>query len=277
MTCDSRGPGALDHEPCRYGRSKLTFRGPKRVLDRPYMAFLGGCETFGRFMRSPYPALVEAGSGKTCVNLGLANAGIDAYLNDGPVMEILDRADLTIVELLGARNLNNRFYQVHTRRNDRFIAASEALRALYPKVDFSEFHFTGHLLDHLYRTCPERFATLKADLQRAWLRAMRLLLGRIGSRCMLLGLAEPAPRYHAGIASVSRRQTPAFVTREMIAQIAPLADGLVEVIVPPRAAGAADDDMAFSEMEAPAAARMLGGAAHREVAAQILARVSAKV
>ena len=46
MTYDALGAGALDYLPCRYGTSKLLFRGPRRPLKEPYIAFLSGTETY---------------------------------------------------------------------------------------------------------------------------------------------------------------------------------------------------------------------------------------
>ena len=64
------GAGALDYFPCRYGTSRLLFRGPRRMLDRPYVALLGGTETYGKYVPQPYPALIEAETGLRMVNLG---------------------------------------------------------------------------------------------------------------------------------------------------------------------------------------------------------------
>lgn len=34
MTYDALGAGALDYLPCRYGTSKLLFRGPRRPVKK---------------------------------------------------------------------------------------------------------------------------------------------------------------------------------------------------------------------------------------------------
>ena len=60
MAFENPGQGALDYFPCRYGHSKLLFRGPRRKLDGAYCAVLGGSETYGKYVREPYPALIEA-------------------------------------------------------------------------------------------------------------------------------------------------------------------------------------------------------------------------
>jgi len=36
---------SLSYAPCRYGLSRQFFRGTRRNLDAPYVAFIGGTET----------------------------------------------------------------------------------------------------------------------------------------------------------------------------------------------------------------------------------------
>mgnify|MGYP007100961825 CR=1 FL=1 len=97
MTYERIGPAALDYMPCRYGSSKILFRGPRRRLDKPYIAFLGGTETYGKFLAEPYPALVEAGLGRVCVNLGAVNAGADIYLNEPSLLEVIAGAEAVVI------------------------------------------------------------------------------------------------------------------------------------------------------------------------------------
>ena len=40
------GAGALDYSPCSYAGSRILFRGPKADLREPFVACLGGTETF---------------------------------------------------------------------------------------------------------------------------------------------------------------------------------------------------------------------------------------
>ncbi|MGB3314802.1 MAG: DUF6473 family protein, partial [Albidovulum sp.] len=59
MAYEYAGESALDYLPCRYGQSKLLFRGPRRKLDGAYAAVLGGTETYGKFVAEPFPNIVE--------------------------------------------------------------------------------------------------------------------------------------------------------------------------------------------------------------------------
>ena len=126
------GAGALDYFPCRYGASKSLFRGPLRDLSRPYVAMLGGSPTFGKYVDHPYPALVERALGLPVANLGGLNAGPDFYLSDPGLMDVAAGAQLAVVQITGAEAVSNPFYSVHGRRNDRFLAATPALRPLTP-------------------------------------------------------------------------------------------------------------------------------------------------
>ena len=44
------GAGAPEDAACRYGASRLLFRGPQRDVRGPYCVVLGGTETYGRYV-----------------------------------------------------------------------------------------------------------------------------------------------------------------------------------------------------------------------------------
>ena len=85
--------GALDYFPCRYGNSRLMFRGPRRDLDAPYAVVLGGTEVYGKFVPRPFLDLLEERLGRPVVNLGCVNAGLDAFLNDADTLQVARGAD----------------------------------------------------------------------------------------------------------------------------------------------------------------------------------------
>lgn len=267
MTYDVLGAGALDYLPCRYGTSKLLFRGPERRLDAPYVAFLGGTATYGKFIKTPFPALVESGLGVNCLNFGIANAGVDVLLNDGFLSATSNQAEATVVQVIGAQNLSNRFYTVHPRRNDRFVTASPLLTSIYPEVDFAEFHFNRHMLSCLYNVSQERFAAVRSEVQTAWLARMKLLLKRASDKVVLVWFADHAPlRQESAGFDPAMARSPLFVTREMLDELATHATDYVELVATSEAMAAGTEGMVFSQMEAMAAAEMLGPKAHGELA-----------
>lgn len=267
MAYEKLGVQPLDYQPCRYGASKLLFRGPKRCLDGRYAVCLGGTETYGKFIARPFPALVEEQAGMPCVNLGWPNAGLDVLLNEGEIIAAASRAVVTVLQVPGAQNLSNRYFSVHPRRNDRFVQASPILRAMFGEVDFTEFHFTRHMLRHLAHVSPGRFAVLRDELQTAWVARMGSLLCRIEGPVVLLWLSAHAPRARADDPDLAA--DPAFVTRAMLDAVRGKAAQVVEVTLSPAALAAGTAGMVHSEFEANIAAELPGPAAHEEVAERL--------
>lgn len=258
------GAAALDYSVCRYGSSKVQFRGPRCDLSRAYVACLGGTETFGKFVPDPFAALVQARLDVPVANLGCVNAGIDVFLNESAIADVAAGAKVTVVQILGVQNLSNRFYTVHPRRNDRFVHAAPGLKALYRDIDFTEFHFTRHLLGALARKSPDRFAIVAHELRMAWLSRMKMLLARLSSQTLLLWMANHPPPNRADTASM--QQDPLLVDTELLAAIRPYATDYLQVIGSPMAQLNGLRGMAFAEFDRPAAAEVLGPAVHHEVA-----------
>lgn len=266
MAYDYAGEGSLDYMPCRYGRSRLMFRGPRRDLSGRFVAVLGGIEAYGRYIPKPYPALLEAGLGARVVNLGCPNAGPDAWLGDPAVMDVLARAEVVVVQVPGAADLSNRFYTVHPRRNDRFLRASPLLQTIYRGVDFTEFNFTRHLLRSLHAAGPERFALVADELRSAWEARMHSLLSALPGRKVLLWLAEgpPGPRRDIPIGE------PVLVDDAMIVALAEQGDAMVMAVPSMAARARGMEGMVFPAMAEPAARGLPGVAAHEEVAAALV-------
>lgn len=258
--------GGLDYFPCRYGASKALFRGPKRDLTQPYVAVLGGSATFGKYVARPYPALVEAALAHPVANLGALNAGPDFYLSDPAVLDIAAGAQAAVVQVTGAEALSNPFYSVHSRRNDRFLAATPLLRDLFPQVDFADVHFTRHLLQVLQRCDETAYARVVAVLKQTWLDRMRLLLGRLPRRRILLWLADAPPPGRAD----SLDPAPPFIDQALLDRLRPEVSQVILATTSPQARALHPFDMTYPETEAAQAACLPGAAVHAEVAERLV-------
>jgi len=254
----------LDYQPVQYGTSKLVFRGPARDLSGDYIACVGGTETHGKFLDRPWPVLLEGDIGKTCANFGLPNAGADVLLQDTGLLELVSGACVVVLQVPCAMNLSNPFYTVHPRRNDRFLSASNRLRRLYPEVDFTEFHFTRHMMRRLSSLAPDRFRLIRDLLQEVWVDRMQRLLSHIDRPCVLLWFANHPPGTGAGSAEI--RDDPAFVSRAMVRAITPRATRLAQVVISAAARKQGTRGMRFSAMEDSVAAELPGPLAHLEAA-----------
>ncbi|MEO0937926.1 MAG: DUF6473 family protein [Pseudomonadota bacterium] len=272
MTYDM-GRGGLDYLPCRYGASKILFRGPRKSLDVPYIAMLGGTETYGKYVEAPFADQIEAALRTPCVNLGCLNAGIDAFAQDASLMDIAAQAQVTVIQVMGAQNMSNRLYSVHPRRNDRFVKPSSVLQMIYREVDFTEFNFNRHMLMRLQAISAERFETVCEELRSAWVARMNLLLARIPGKTVLLWASERSP----DDAAKRFDSDPWLVGREELNEVSENVTEVVEVVFSKDAVAAGTQGMVFAEMERPAAESVMNAAAHAEVSAALKPVLSAMV
>lgn len=221
----ARGLG-IDYAPCHYNDSRLWFRGPCRPLRSHYVACLGGCGVYGRYILRPWPELVAAQIDSTVVNLGVENSCVDAYLNDAGALSTAASAKVVVIELSGVHNTSNRFYATHPRRNDRFLKASPALVSLFPEMDFTEVHFTRHLLTRLYAICPERFCIVAKEVETAWQARLRSLVAKMNGDVFLIWFA-PAPLEDNASRLESDEVKP---TRKLLSSLVPQIQRLIEVV-----------------------------------------------
>ena len=100
MSFDGAGLNGLDYDVCAYDGSRLMFRGPKIDVDKPYVAFLGATETFGKFVAQPFPTVLAKHLPAQSLNLGMINAGEDVYLGDPAIVGLAKNANLRVVQVL---------------------------------------------------------------------------------------------------------------------------------------------------------------------------------
>ncbi|MDP7150838.1 MAG: DUF6473 family protein [Paracoccaceae bacterium] len=260
------GASALDYAPCRYGQSKLLFRGPKKRLDTKYIAFLGGSRTYGKFVAAPYADLLADRLDCAVTNFGCLNAGLDAFVNDDSLMGLCHRAELAVLELQGITDISNRFYTVHPRRNDRFVEASPMMKRLFPTADFTEFNFTRHMLKTLEKQWPERVSLVLDDLRQTWIDRSLRLLRELRGRVVLLWMSDhPPPHETTGLSD----QTPEGVSRKMLETIKISACDYVEIVETRETRALCNEGKHYLLHEADMAAALPGPMMHRQVAAAL--------
>ncbi len=250
----------LDYQLCTIPGCRLEFRGPMPYFDAPFVAVLGGNETFGKFVASPFPALLSDWVGVPVANLGVAQAGMSLFSEEQVLLDVASKAEVTVLQVLSAQNMSNRLYSVHARRNDRFLSVSPALRELYPTVDFAEIHFTGHLLSTLKSTSEDAFAVVVEELKWAWTQRMRRILSLIEGNVILLWLSDhtPAETTHA-----LEEEDPRFVDRAMIDELNGEFAAFVEVMIP---RDGSLDGKTYPPEEEEAARLLPGPVSHQRIA-----------
>jgi hypothetical protein len=109
-------------------------------------------------------------------------------------------------------------------------------------VDFTDFHFTRHLLSCLHHVDADRFSVVRQELRIAWLSRMRTFLDCIGSSVMLLWLAPDLKDLEADDAGLG--PDPLFLSEDLMSELRPLVRETV--VVPVRAASAVSSQTADS-------------------------------
>jgi hypothetical protein len=255
MSYEKPGAEALDYLLCRYGRSKLTFRGPQKQPRDDYIAVIGSTEVFGKYVPRPFPDLLEQRLGVEVVNLGCVNAGLDAFVTDHDILSLAGGARVTVVQVMDANAISNRLFRVHSRRNDRFLGPSPMLSAMYREVDFTDFNFTRHMLSTLQMVSADRFATVREELRTAWSARMKMLLRSLDCPTVLLWLRDEVP----GLLGTE----PLFVGADMVQDLADLAP----VVHVSMRRGKGDlAGMVFDPLEIEAASRLADCADHERIA-----------
>ena len=254
---------ALDYDLCSYGTSRVSFRGPKRPLDGGYVAVIGGSQTYGKYVETPFVDALEGQIGEPVVNLGVMQAGLTLISEDPDILPVASGARMTVVEVLGAQNMSNRFYSVHPRRNDRFVTASVLLQHAFPEVDFTEFHFTGHLLKTLGEGEDAAFAKVITELKTAWVKRMEMILRTIPGEKVLLWMADRRPEEAT---QLGNPLDPHFVDREMLEIVSYQTAGIVEVVADNIARTEGLQGKVFLEPEKQAAEAMPGPLFHSRTA-----------
>ena len=257
----------IDYGDYRFGRARQRFRGPAPDLDQPYIAFIGGSEVYGKFVRDPFPSRVSRDLNLTCANWGTPGAGPSFFLKDPVVLEACSKAQACVISVMGAVSMSNRLYSVFKRRNSRIRSVSESLRALFPSLDLDTFRFVHNMLARMQREDPDNFKLIEIELRQAWVARMRELLDDIETARVLVWMSTRTPEedaYAAGRDSILT--PPAFVTREMLEAVAPMADLVVEYVASEELACDPDDGRVFSEEYDPMAPLLPGETMHAQVA-----------
>ena len=221
------GTSQIDYQLCRYGKSTLLFRGPRQRTDLPYVAYLGGTETYGKNVAKPFPELVGAELGIPAINLGCVGGGITLFANEPELLRLCARSKATVIQVPPALSVSNRFFSVKHRQNANVAAIDPVLEVLYKGVDLNGTTKVHDLLQLLSATSPDRFSLVKEELGEVWQTRMRALIQQIGGAVILLWFGPTAPEDSENFSLANPH--PMFVNREMLESLRSDVSAIVEI------------------------------------------------
>ncbi|MFQ5623773.1 MAG: DUF6473 family protein [Paracoccaceae bacterium] len=262
----------LEFDTYRFGRSRMPFRGPRPDISGRFVACLGGCDTIARFVKSPYPLLLERRLGLPVANWGSPDATPADFLADPVLLEACSGASACVVQVMPAVNISGALYALFHRRAGVRSGPRDILRLLEPVLDPERYWYCTQTIGRIRASREGVFSLAENELRLAWIFRMQALLRAIRPPKILLWMAQRAPGDPSGGMSVrSPGAPPSLVNRPMLDAVAPFADGLVEYTAPPDEAWGRDGDRIYRNGQEILAHRHAGGDMHR-AAARALAR-----
>lgn len=101
----------VDYELYELPNVHGVFRGPP-VRGNEYIACVGAAQTFGRFVRNPYPKLLSRIHGIETLNLGRGGAGPAFPLSSSALMDYINGARCVIVQVFSGRSQSNSLFRI---------------------------------------------------------------------------------------------------------------------------------------------------------------------
>ncbi len=202
-------------------------RGPIPVdLAKDFIACVGGAHTLGRFVQSPYPALLQKQLDIPVLNLGHGGGKPEFYLQSEAFIDVINKAKCAVVQVMSARGSPNRFL-TPTSHTHNIMKIAEGISSSKNPI------FVDAAYGKLLKQCqPERVLEAINETRANWVAEMGNLLDRIQVPKILFWFSVRTPSYverfdnpHALLGDY-----PELVTESMIEALKPKVQGYVECI-----------------------------------------------
>lgn len=235
----ARDNEVIDYRLYRLACTDLKFRGPEpQLADGAFFSCLGAAQTFGCFVASPYPNLLEEQFGTTALNLGYGGAGPRFYNRHPELLEIVNRGQLAIVQIMSGRSEDNsrfesRGLELLIRRSDgKQMSADAAWRSVLElRYAWRRFPLGKRIVRRVCRTLGAADAKrLLHETRKNWLASYSQLLGSIRVPKVLLWFSKRTPDYRESYEDLHHFMGiyPQLVTDEMVEAVARQADHYVQ-------------------------------------------------
>ncbi len=200
----------------------LTLRGPgpKEYHPGEYICCLGAAQTYGRFVRKPFPALLRERIGLDVANLGLPGSGPQAFLDRPKLLGFVNQSRLAVVQVLSARSASNRYFASRGFSNGQRRSDGETISAM-------------QAFDEIFEACSsDEIEAIVEETQRDWMDGFRALLDEIAVPTLLLFFGDRPAERTLDFSTRGRLfgSYPQLVTSAMVDTLARESDRFVEVV-----------------------------------------------
>jgi LPS sulfotransferase NodH len=204
------------------GLGEGHYRGPRVDLDRPFLAFVGAAQTFGRFAHDPFPTLVGQRLGLPVLNLGVGGAG-PRHFNTPRYMKVLNRAEAVVLQVLSGRSSSNSLF-------DNAASGSLRGRTCFGDGPMRAEEFFTQAAKYHSRDVLER---LVRETRDDYVKQFLALLEKITAPRVLFWFSTRTPEYEEDYTQPPYGiigEFPHLVNRRMSAELAAACDAYVECV-----------------------------------------------
>lgn len=203
----------------------LGLRGPRTDLDAENkISFIGAAQTFGRFVKNPFPTQVASFLEKPVLNLGFSGAGPEFYISNDYLMKLLKDSETVVVQSMSARSVSAGLFEAQRNngvlkftegpRQDETMLALEAYRILRKEYGEDAFQKQVRLV------------------QEQWIKLHRELFEQLQARKIFLWLSETKPGENVQLETSPLGIFPHLVTKKMVSEIKDMGYEFVECVLP---------------------------------------------
>jgi len=191
---------------------RLRLRGPDpgELVPGRYIACVGAAQTFGRFCREPFPALLSKDLGIATVNLGISGAGPQHFPRHPELIRLMNESALVVLQVMSARNEDNSLFEggglgaLKNRSTGEWMRAEAAYHRLLASGDQA------------------LVTSIVGETRETWIASYERLLSLIRVPALLLWFSVREPAYTERYDSVPGLfgDFPQLVNEEMVESVA---------------------------------------------------------
>lgn len=200
-----------------------AFRGPlpKKMYSKDKITFLGAAQTFGRFVRLPFPTITGSLFDLDTLNLGYAGAGASFYLKNPYIISQAQNARVAVIQVMSGRSCANSIFDTPEGRNTLTRRSDGANMTDGPGYTW--------LLKELGA---DRAVSIVRESQEKWVDEMISLAKKISIPKILFWFSgrstEFTPRGENTAALMG--EFPHFISTQMITEVKPYFSAYVECV-----------------------------------------------
>ena len=198
------------------------LRGPAVDLTRPYIAFVGAAQTFGRFADRPFPTLLAERLGLQALNLGIGGAG-PRHFEAPRYRELLNGAEAVVLQVLSGRSASCSLFD---------NSQGGGLRGISPLAE-GPMRAEAFLRLAAQKLSAAEFARIVDEMRGDYVASFVRLVGKIDAPRILFWQSIRKPDYREDYANAPHGvmgEFPQLVNGAMVKEIAAHCDAYVECV-----------------------------------------------